>query len=205
MSVEMFKMDCINYMASVDDNYFDIAVVDPPYGIKRFKSGGSFVNRNGDSPGLWNNNKPTVEYFKELFRVSKVQIIWGANNFSLPESEYFLIWDKAMTGKHDFAECEMAWVGGDLKKPAKIFRLAAQSTGEIKIHPTQKPVKLYEWIFLNYSTPGDRVLDTHMGSGSSAIAANNFNLDFVGCELDEKYFMGAKERFSLETSQKEMF
>ncbi len=198
--IELLHCDSMEYLKSCDDNAFELAIVDPPYGLKRLKTGGSFVNKYG-SPGLWNSNKPNRDYFKELFRVSSSQIIWGANNFTLPESEYFLMWDKVMTGKHDFAECEQAWVGGDIKKPAKIFRLAAQSLREIKIHPTQKPVKLYSWILSNYAKEGDRILDTHLGSGSSAIAAHYGGFDFVGCELDEDYYNAAKIRFDNETRQ----
>ena len=189
----------MEYMATVPDKYFDLAIVDPPYGLERFKKGGSHVNKYGTENQEWNNTKPTNEYFTELFRVSKFQIIWGANNFELPPSEYFIIWQKGNAVDFSFAMVEQAWT--NIKKPAKLYKyLHAQNTDE-RIHPTQKPVALYNWLLTNYAKKGQRILDTHLGSGSSAIAAHYFGVDFVGCELDKDYFEAAKARFDMATKQ----
>ena len=189
----------MEYMATVPDKYFDLAIVDPPYGLERFKKGGSHVNKYGTENQEWNNTKPTNEYFTELFRVSKFQIIWGANNFELPPSEYFIIWQKGNAVDFSFAMVEQAWT--NIKKPAKLYKyLHTQNTDE-RIHPTQKPVALYNWLLTNYAKKGQRILDTHLGSGSSAIAAHYFGVDFVGCELDKDYFDAAKARFDMATKQ----
>jgi site-specific DNA-methyltransferase (adenine-specific) len=200
----------MEYMKGLDDNAFELAIVDPPYNLARFKNGlreGDRIasNQTGSSKH-WNNNAPTPEYFSQLFRVSENQIIWGANNFILPETEYFCIWDKKQT-VDNFASAEYAWVSMGLKKPAKVFRygIHQHNADKGKIHPTQKPVKLYEWLLANYAKEGDKILDTHLGSGSSAIAAHYGGFDFVGCELDEDYFNAASERIDRETAQIDMF
>ena len=200
---EVFNEDCMIGMRRYPDKYFDLAVVDPPYGIKRFKHGGSVINKYGDKNGKWNNEKPGMEYFEELFRVSKKQIIWGANNFTLPQSEYFIIWDKVNPPGFSFAQCEMAWT--NCKIPARIFKYNSQKESAERIHPTQKPVALYTWIFQNYAKPGDKILDTHLGSGSSRIAAYEQDLDFVAFELDKHYFDAQEERFQAHISQLSLF
>jgi site-specific DNA-methyltransferase (adenine-specific) len=194
-------VDCMELMKRYPDNYFDLAVVDPPYGIERFKN----VTTTPSSKDVHakrfqrmetvNNDKPSDEYWSELFRVSKNQIVWGANNFSLPPSEYFLCWNKEQA-MPNFATLEYAWVSMGLKKPAKLFTYSIHKHNQVdKIHPTQKPVKLYDWIFKNYAKAGDKILDTHLGSGSSRIAAHKAKLDFVGCELDTEYFNAQEKRF----------
>lgn len=198
-----YNVDCMEYMATLPDKAFELAVVDPPYGLKRFRHGGSVINKYGDKNGKWNNEKPQKEYFEELFRVSKKQIIWGANNFSLPQSEYFIIWDKVNPPGFSFAQCEMAWT--NCKVPARIFKYNSQKESASRIHPTQKPVALYTWIFQNYAKPGDKILDTHLGSGSSRIAAWDAGLDFVGCEIDKEYFKMQEERFENYTNQTSLF
>lgn len=201
--VELLNIDCMEYMATQPDNAFDLAIVDPPYGIGRF---GSRVC-NEAKINEW-DIKPTQEYFKELFRVSKNQIIWGANNFELPPTEYFVIWDKQQT-VDNFASAEYAWT--NCKKPAQVFRYSIHKTMSDrkseggKIHPTQKPVKLYNWLLQNYAEKDQRILDTHLGSGSSAIAAHYLGWDFVGCEIDRDYFNATEERFERETRQVAMF
>ena len=201
---EVYNEDCIEVMKRYEDNYFDLAVVDPPYGLERFKKGGSHVNKHGSEKGQWNNEKPTKEYFNELFRVSKNQIIWGANNFELPTSEYFIIWQKSNAADFSFAMCEMAWT--NCKVPAKIFKkLHVQVEDKNKIHPTQKPIELYDWIFNNYATEGMKILDTHLGSGSSRISANRYKLDFVGCEIDVEYFNKQNKRYADFISQTRLF
>jgi site-specific DNA-methyltransferase (adenine-specific) len=190
-------------MKRYPDNYFDLAIVDPPYGIERFKKGGSHVNKYGTENQDWNNIKPTQEYFNELFRVSKFQIIWGSNNFNLPTSEYFIIWQKGNALDFSFAMVEQAWT--NVKKPAKLFKYLHVQNNENRIHPTQKPVKLYEWLLMNYAKQGDKILDTHLGSGSIAIACHNLGFDLVACELDTEYYNNALKRLQQHQAQLTMF
>ena len=205
----IYNMDCIEGMKQFPDKYFELAIVDPPYGIARFGNRVELSNRNCKEAKInkW-DIKPTQEYFDELFRVSKNQIIWGANNFTLPETEYFIVWDKWQT-VDNFASAEYAWT--NIKMPAKVFRypihkeMADRKENGGKIHPTQKPVALYEWLLRNYAKPGDRILDTHLGSGSSRIAAYNLGFDFVGCEIDKDYFNAQEERFKRHTAQIRLF
>jgi len=200
--IELLHCDCMEYMATVPDKYFDLAIVDPPYGIDaanmtRGKWGSSRLE-NKD----WDVKTPNEDYFSELKRISKEQIIWGGNYFNLPPSRCFLIWDKGAGFKdRSYAECEQAWTSFDAN--AKIYKRDPLACGDYKwkIHPTQKPVKLYEWLLTNYAKKGQRILDTHLGSGSSAIAAHYFGVDFVGCELDKDYFEAAKARFDMATKQ----
>jgi len=200
----------MEYMAGLEDNAFDLAIVDPPYGIERFQRGSfRFDKSDKAKDGLKWDKRPSGEYWSELFRVSANQIAWGANNFQLPPTEYFCIWDKCQPADN-FATAEYAWVSMGLKRPAKMFKYSIQQhnsdhTKQGKIHPTQKPVKLYEWLLTNYAKEGDRILDTHLGSGSSAIAAHYGGFDFVGCELDEDYYTAAVDRFNNETKQQAMF
>ena len=192
---KVYNEDCMIGMARYPDKYFDLAVVDPPYGIGMGKE----KPHNGwKDYGIkqWDNKPPTQEYFTELLRVSKNQIIWGVNHFIdlLPKRfPCFIIWDK---GQRDFslADCEMAWTS--FSSAARVFdysRAAALQEG--KIHPTQKPIKIYDWIFHNYAKPTDKILDTHLGSGSSRIAADRAGLDFTGFELDKEYFEAQERRF----------
>jgi site-specific DNA-methyltransferase (adenine-specific) len=194
-------------MSRYPDKYFDLAVVDPPYGLERLQKGSlrlGGVKGNYKDKLEW-DKKPTEEYFNELFRVSKNQIVWGANNFVMPPSEYFLIWDKAQT-VDNFASAEYAWVSMGLKKPAKIYRYSIHKHNQThKIHPTQKPVALYDWIFKNYAKQGDKILDTHLGSGSSRISAHKAGLDFIGCELDHDYFAAAEKRYKDFAAQLRIF
>jgi site-specific DNA-methyltransferase (adenine-specific) len=203
--VELLNIDCLEYMATLPDKAFDLAVVDPPYGIGAAKE----KPHNGWADwGIkqWDNESPNNEYFTELMRVSKNQIVWGANHFisKMPyDSSCWLIWDK---GQRDFslADGEMAWTS--FRKAMRIKTYSrAKALQEGKIHPTQKPVAIYDWILRNYAKQGQRILDTHLGSGSSAIAAHYFGCDFVGCEIDVDYFNAAKERFDRETRQVAMF
>ncbi len=203
--------DNMELMARYEDNYFDLAIVDPPYGIERFKK----VTENPtikdvhakrfQKMELINNTKPSNKYWQELFRVSKNQIVWGANNFTLPESEYFLIWDKKQA-MPNFARCELAFVSMGLKKPAKIFEYSIHKHNQIKkIHNTQKPVKLYEWLLMNYAKDGFRILDTHLGSGSIAIACHNLGFDLTACELDKDYYYAAIKRIEQHKAQQRLF
>jgi site-specific DNA-methyltransferase (adenine-specific) len=197
--IDLRNCDNMELMAGYPDNYFDLAIVDPPYGIERFKKGGSVVNKYGDNNREWNNEKPSKEYFNELFRVSKYQIIWGSNNFDLPMSEYFIVWQKSNSMDFSFAMVEQAWT--NVKKPAKIFQRFHSQETEKRMHPTQKPKALYKWLLHNYAKEGDKILDTHLGSGSIALACHEMGFELVGCELDKDYYKLMLERFDRETSQ----
>ena len=198
-------------MARYPDNYFELAIVDPPYGIERFKK----VTENPTDKDvhakrfqkmeLINNTKPSNKYWRELFRVSKNQIVWGANNFTLPESEYFLVWDKKQA-MPNFARCELAFVSMGLKKPAKIFEYSIHKHNQTeKIHNTQKPVSLYEFCLMNYAKEGDKILDTHLGSGSIALACHNLGYDLTACELDKEYYDSAIKRIKQHQQQLTIF
>ena len=200
---KIHNQDCLEAMKLMQDNQYDLAIVDPPYGLERFKKGGSVVNKYGDEKKHWNNIKPKKEYFTELFRISKKQIIWGANNFNLPTSEYFVIWQKGNALDFSFAMVEMAWT--NIKKPAKLFKHLHVQNKDKRIHPTQKPVKLYEWLLDNYAKEGDKILDTHLGSGSIALACHNRGFDLTGFEIDKEYFDNAVERLRVHQSQLTMF
>lgn len=239
-------MDCMEYMKSIPDKYFDLAVVDPPYG------GGCLQNVNverereglcGGGADEWNNRKrgrfggrfdkyhigsadgrnlveeipigttkaadirhwdiaPPKEYFDELARVSENQIIWGGNYFDLPPTRCFLIWEKLTISENfSMAMAEYAWTS--FNDNAKIFKYAPQDPS--RFHPTQKPVDLYRWIFQKYAKEGFKILDTHLGSGSSRIAAYDAGLDFVGCEIDKEYFDKQEERFAAHAAQCSLF
>jgi len=193
-----FLTDCMEYMKTVPDKFFDLAVVDPPYGIGI--SSNPFRQKHKQYE--WDNAIPTDEYFAELFRVSKNQIIWGGNYFNIPASQGFLIWDKKQP--HDFssAMCEYAWMS--IQSPAKIYSLHVVTAELNKIHPTQKPVALYRWILKNYATPGDKIFDSHMGSQSSRIAAYDMGFDYWGCEIDKDYYEQGCQRFENFRRQQKM-
>lgn len=211
-SITITNEDNMELMKRYPDNYFDLAIVDPPYGIKRFKkvtdnpSSKDVHAKRFQGMGLVNDTKPSKEYWNELFRVSKNQIVWGANNFTMPESEYFLIWDKKQA-MPNFARCEYAWVSMGLKKPAKIYEYSIHKHNQVnKIHQTQKPISLYEWILYTYAKENDwRILDTHLGSGSIAIACHNRKFDLTGCELDKDYYDAAIKRIKNHTNQLTIF
>ena len=201
--------DNMELMARYEDNHFDLAIVDPPYGIERFKKGFGTTRFKMDKRtaknGIEWDSKPSKEYWAELFRVSKNQIVWGANNFEMPPSEYFCIWNKKQT-VDNFATAEYAWVSMGLKKPAKMFDYGIHKHNHTnKIHPTEKPVALYEWLLMNYAKEGDNILDTHLGSGSIAIACHNLGYDLTGCELDEEYYTKAMIRLKEHKQQLRMF
>lgn len=208
-SSEVYLEDCVTALKRYPDNYFDLAIVDPPYGIERFKKPSGTTRFKSSKlmqeEGLTWDIKPTDEYWNELFRVSKNQIVFGANNFTMPPSEYFLIWDKAQT-VDNFATAEYAWVSMGLKKPAKIYRYSIHKHNHTdKIHPTQKPIDLYRWILQNYAEEGNLILDTHLGSGSSRIAAYKGGFNFVGFEIDKEYYEKQEKRFNDFKSQLRLF
>ena len=195
---EVYNTDCVAGMREYPDKYFDLAIVDPPYGI------GISANpvRQKHKKKNWDNKTPTSEYFEELFRVSKNQIIWGGNYFNLPKTQGFFIWDKKQPHNFSLAMVEYAW--SSIQKPAKMWSLSVQKE-QNKIHPTQKPIELYEWLILNNAKKGDKILDTHLGSGSSRIAAYRNGFDFVGFEIDKDYFEAQEKRFKTELMQPRLF
>ena len=205
----LYNMDCMEGMRQFPDKYFELAIVDPPYGIARFGNRVELSNRICKEAKInkW-DIKPTQEYFDELFRVSKNQIIWGANNFNLPSTEYFIVWDKQQT-VDNFASAEYAWT--NIKIPAKVFRytihkeMADRKKNGGKIHPTQKPVALYKWLLKNYAKPGDKILDTHVDSASSLVACYEYGFDFIGFEIDKDYYEAAQKRLQAVMSQVSMF
>jgi site-specific DNA-methyltransferase (adenine-specific) len=210
-------IDCMEFMKGCKDNQYDLAIVDPPYGIKQLSvkehrdPSSKFrrsMSRMVDSANKWNSEKPTQEYWNELFRITKEQIIWGANNFSLPESEYFCVWDKMQT-VDNFASAELAWVSmNEWKKPAKVFRYQIHKCASVdgdKIHPTQKPVALYRWLLQNYAKPGNTIFDSHVGSGSIRIACHDMGFDFEGCEIDPDYHTAQEARFQNHIKQADLF
>jgi len=201
MTIELLNTDCMEYMSEQPDGAFDLAIVDPEYGINlkgpcgRFKKYGTLQSVNG--------RPPKQDYFNELKRVAKKRIVWGGNYFELPPCQVYLIWDKQQPEGLTFADSELAWT--NLDGVARTFRMRPMGADPERIHPTQKPVKLYQWLLTNYATKEMRILDTHLGSGSSAIAAHYFGCEFVGCEIDPDYYRAAKERFDRETAQRALF
>jgi site-specific DNA-methyltransferase (adenine-specific) len=201
MNSQVFNMDCLEGMKQYPDKYFELAIVDPPYGIKMH--GGS-RQYNTYTNKEWDNGIPPKEYFEELRRVSENQIIWGGNYFTefLYPSRCWMIWDKTLHG-NTFADGEMAWTSFD--KNTRILDLNINANQGKRFHPTQKPVKLYKWVLDNLAKQGDKILDTHLGSGSSRIACYEAGYDFTGYELDKEYFDASEERFQKYISQGNMF
>jgi site-specific DNA-methyltransferase (adenine-specific) len=213
-NTKVFNMDCMEAMRNTPDKYYDLAVVDPPYGIGESKS--NFESRGVSSkkwkrgkPKIytkkdWDNESPNAEYWEQLFRVSKNQIVWGANHFisKIPfDSSCWIVWDKDTSG--DYADCEIAWTS--FKTSIRRIKLTWSGFRKCEIvdrfHPTQKPVKLYDWILHNYAKPTDKILDTHLGSQSSRIAAFKGVYDFTGYEIDTDYFNDGNKRFNQFKSQ----
>lgn len=226
MISEAYNMDCMEYMKSIPNKFFDLAVVDPPYGINapnmsmgtnlnrkrggynsqsvaqrlkkgRLNSGAGKLKNRALMPCDWDYSPPPRKYFDELFRVSRNQVIWGGNYFPLPPTRGVLCWDK-MQPWENFSQFELAWTSFDC--PAAIIHLS--NTGganrETKIHPTQKPVELYHWVFKKFANPGDKIFDSHLGSGSSRIAAYKMGFDFYATEIDKQYFDAQEKRFKNE-------
>ena len=216
MGSTVFNEDCMTVMARYPDKFFDLAIVDPPYGMIKntYGSGSKGIKANFDchkhNHREW-DIKPSIEYTKELQRVSKNQIIWGANHFIsiVPfDSSCWLVWDKDNTG--DFADCELAWTSFNTAVRKFTWRWNGMLQQNMKqkeerIHPTQNPVALYDWVFQQYTKQGNLILDTHLGSGSSRIAAHKHNLEFVGCEIYAEYFAAQEARIKEYTSQLRLF
>ena len=203
--ITLLQCDCLDYMKDVPDKHFDLAIVDPPYGIKRGGQTETFTKnpkhkRKAHKQKEWDSDRPTDEYWGELFRVSKCQIVWGANYFSgfLAPSMGWVVWDKGQD--LSMSDGELAYTSFD-----RALRIVRINRGELAregtIHPTQKPIKLYKWLLKNYATPDMKIIDTHGGSMSSMIACHDFGCEAVCCEIDEEYFDAAIKRFDNETRQ----
>jgi site-specific DNA-methyltransferase (adenine-specific) len=204
--INITNEDNMLLMARYPDNYFELAIVDPPYGIGMDGGNVGYKGFNNFEKKGWDKAIPEREYFEELFRISKNQIVWGGNYFGLPSTRCFLVWDKG-EGFYNrtYAECELAWTSFD-KNTVKYKRdPLAKGDYKGKIHPTQKPVKLYEWLLMNYAKEGDKILDTHLGSGSIAIACHNLKFDLTACELDKDYYEASLKRLHSHQSQLTMF
>jgi len=200
--IQITNEDCMELLKRTPDKFYDLAICDPPYGIgDKFKGGKSGKMQFNEVVDKGWDCVPSAEYFKELFRVSKNQIIWGGNYFDLPPSRCFIVWDKCISDDFTLAMAELAWTSFD--KLAKIFKYSVPKDG--KIHPTQKPVKLYKWILDKYAKQGDKILDTHLGSGSIAIACHDYGFDLTACELDKEYFDKAMERINNHMAQTKLF
>ena len=206
--IEITNEDCMDLLRRTPDNYYSLALVDPPYGIEM--DGGSSIKKLKSRPNWkgckydkkdWDSQIPSIEYFNELFRVSKNQIIWGGNYFTefLKPTKSWLIWDKKMSHNENFSHAEMAWVS--LKSITRLISHSATGTSDKKIHPTEKPVRLYKYCLDKYAKPNDKILDTHLGSGSIAIACHDYGFELTACELDESYYNSAIKRIQNHISQ----
>jgi len=215
--IKITNEDNMELMARYEDNHFDLAIIDPPYGIGESSNDNKSRSKLAKSKNYgyknWDDNIPTKEYFKELKRISKNQIIWGANHFieniSDANSSCWIVWNK-QNGENDFADCELAY--SSFKNAVRKIDLRwhgmlqhDMKNKETRIHPTQKPVKLYEWLLHNYAKEGDKILDTHLGSGSIAIACHNYKFDLTACELDKDYYESAIKRLKEHQTQLTIF
>lgn len=205
--IELLNIDCIEYMATCKDKQFDLAIVDPPYGV------GNFIPQTGNAAagnfGIveWNDNIPYKEYFVELKRISRHRIIWGANYYNcFEEGNGAIIWDKCNMNPK-LSRCEIA--SQTFYKTVNYFQYKWGGINNLNlrsnIHPCEKPIQLYKWLLKNYASPDMKIIDTHLGSGSSAIAAYDFGCDFVGCEIDKEYYEAAKRRFEIHKMQQKLF
>lgn len=214
---ETENIDCMEFMARMPDKFFDLAIVDVPYGIgengdRNASRGKLAIAKNYKAFAGGDIEAPGPEYFRELFRVSENQIIWGANHFisRIPfNSSCWIVWDK-VTGESDFADSELAWTSFDTAVRNFRFQWSGMLQGnmkhkELRIHPTQKPIALYKWLLSKYAESGQKILDTHLGSGSSRIAAYDLGFDFWGTELDKDYFEAQEKRFATHIAQGRLF
>jgi site-specific DNA-methyltransferase (adenine-specific) len=217
--ITITQEDNMLLMARYPDNYFDLAIVDPPYGSSNIVGGytsgkgGGISKQKKYHKELWNQNAPTKEYFSELLRVSKNTIIWGGNHFieNIPKanSSCWIVWNK-INGENSFADCELAWTNLDTAVRLFDFKWQGMLQGDMKnketrIHPTQKPVALYKWILEKYAKENDKILDTHLGSGSIAIACHDYGFELTACELDKEYYDKAIQRIQNHVAQQKLF
>jgi site-specific DNA-methyltransferase (adenine-specific) len=217
-NLNLYNMDCMDLMQKYPDNYFDLAIVDPPYGIGKFTCESS-TDKNGKrrqnnkkkflDDYKWNESIPDNKYFQELIRVSKKRIVWGSNYYPIVDgSGGSLVWYKGKMTK-TISACEIASISFQTKVDYVCINWQSGFYRTIKegeqIHPCQKPVKLYKWLLINYAKDGDKILDTHLGSGSIAIACHDMNFNLTGCEIDQDYFIKMCERINIHTAQLQLF
>lgn len=216
----VYLMDCNDFMNQIPDNFYELSCVDPPYGIDHANKAGKMAGQQYGNAAAkkrnykskdWDIEIPSVHYFNELARISKNQIIWGGNYFAhlLSPKSGWVFWDKD-NGDNNFSDGELAWTSFDCGLRMKKITWNGMiqhdmKNKELRFHPTQKPVKLYEWLLMNYAKQGDKILDTHLGSGSSRIAAFNLGFDFTGIELDKEYFEASCKRFENHKKQLTLF
>lgn len=201
-NIELLHIDCMEYMKTVPDKHFDLAICDPPYGISiNANMGRKRGKAKKHNDVKWDNDTPDDDYFDELFRVSKNQIIWGGNYFWLPPCRHFIFWDKLVADGMSFSDGEFAWTSFD----RAIRKFTFRNITNDKIHPTQKPVELYKWLLHNYAQDGMKIIDTHLGSGSIALACYEYGINLVGCEIDKVYFDNAFKRYNNHISQTKLF
>ncbi|QIG62308.1 adenine-specific methyltransferase [Tenacibaculum phage JQ] len=201
--IELHNVDCLPFMKQCKDKQFDLAIVDPPYGIGM--DGNNNWSGSKHEVKDWDNDAPSKEYFNELMRISKNQIVWGANHFisRMPiDSKCWIIWDKKNDG-FSFADAEMAWTSFDTA--VRFFRYHRGQQTDKRIHPTQKPKELYRWILKKYAKEGDLIFDSHLGSGSIAVACDDMGFDLVSTEIDKDYFDKANKRIDLARRQQTLF
>lgn len=213
--ITLYNADCMDIMREMPDKAFDLAIVDPPYGLNF----GTFNRTNKDSYGNrhkankyvngdWDKGIPTDEYWEQLFRITKNQIVWGGNYFPLPPCRGFVFWNKK-NPVPNFSDGEFAWTS--FNKPARCFdfryygNIQGNTNADPKIHPTQKPIELYKWLLVNYAKSGDKILDTHLGSGSICIACDDLGFEMTGIELDPDYYEAARKRLINHQSQQKLF
>lgn len=202
--IRLFNGDCMEWMKSVPDNYYELAIVDPPYRDMKDNQPTKDMRNNGRIDKF--GNKPDKTYFNELFRISRNQIIWGANNFDLPTYMGFVVWKKKTISENfTMSMAEIAYLSKGLSTISKIVEYPPQREMGNKFHPTAKPTKLYEWLLTNYAKQGDKIFDSHFGSLSIGIACHNLGFQLDACELDKEYYQKAKERLIEHQSQLTLF
>lgn len=207
-NIELLNIDCLEFMRSCTEKQFDLAIVDPPYGIEiNMNMGRRAGKRKMHNDKSWDSSIPDDVYFDELFRVSKNQIIWGGNYFPLPLTKSWIFWDKEVPEGVSFADGELAWTSFDktlVKAKVRYTGFQGMDDGG-KIHPTQKPVALYKWILNKYAQSGFKIFDSHLGSGSHAIACHDYDMEMVACEIDPEYYEKACKRINGHVSQTKLF
>ena len=201
---KLYNMDCMEGMKQFPDKYFELAIVDPPYGIGATRGGNGSRRKMYDrsNSNAWDDEPPKKEYWEELFRVSINQIIFGMNYFQLSPCKHFIVWDKLQPDGVTFAQAELIWTS--FRGTSKIIRLRSIGQKD-RFHPTQKPVALYKWLLKNYAKPGDKILDTHVGSASSLIACYDMGFEYIGFEIDKDYYEAAQERMRIHMQQQTIF
>ena len=204
MENKVHLCDCMEFMKGVPDKHYELAIVDPPYGIGASRGGCGSRTRKYDrsNKNAWDDKPPDESYWLELFRVSKNQVVWGMNNYPLRPTQHFIVWDKKQPDGVTFAQAELAWTS--FNGTSKIYSMSSNGQKN-RIHPTQKPVALYKWLLKNYAKPNDKIFDSHVGSGSIRIACHDMGFDFEGCEIDNDYWNAQEQRYQQHILQQDLF